>query len=75
MVDLARDRHGRVRARLLDRVPGRSGKTYADRLTERGDTFRAGVRFAALDPSQGYRSAIDDNLEDVSRCPGRVPFT
>ncbi|RZT66400.1 hypothetical protein EV140_0125, partial [Microcella alkaliphila] len=26
MVDLSRDEHGRVRARLLDLVPGRSGK-------------------------------------------------
>ncbi len=26
MVDLTRDQHGRVRARLLDLVPGRSGK-------------------------------------------------
>ncbi len=29
MVDLTRDEHGRVRARLLDLVPGRSRKAYA----------------------------------------------
>ncbi|WP_199589248.1 transposase family protein [Blastococcus sp. TF02A-26] len=40
MVDLTRDQHGRVRARLLDLVPGRSGKVYADWLTARGDAFR-----------------------------------
>ena len=28
MVDLTRDSEGRVRARLLDLVPGRSGETY-----------------------------------------------
>src|SRR5215218_2277776 len=36
-VDLTRDTKGRVRARLLDLVPGRSGKAYADWLKERGD--------------------------------------
>ena len=30
MVDLTRDSQGRVRARLLDLVPGRSGETYHD---------------------------------------------
>ncbi|MGB3763167.1 MAG: ISL3 family transposase [Ornithinimicrobium sp.] len=65
MVDLSRDQHGRVRARLLDLVPGRSGKAYADWLTERGEAFRAGVKVAALDPFQGYESAIDDQLEDA----------
>ncbi len=65
MVDLTRDENGRVRARLLDLVPGRSGKAYADWLTERGEVFRAGVKIAALDPFQGYKSAIDDQLEDA----------
>lgn len=65
MVDLTCDRHGDVRARLLGLVPGRSEKAYADWLTERGENFRAGVKVAALDPFQGYKSAIDDNLEDA----------
>ncbi|WP_230084373.1 hypothetical protein [Nocardioides marmotae] len=30
MVDLTRDQQGRVRARLLDLVPGRSGAAYGD---------------------------------------------
>ena len=34
------DRHGRVRARLLNLVPGRSAKAYADWLNARGDAFR-----------------------------------
>ncbi|HEY3000725.1 MAG TPA: ISL3 family transposase [Kribbellaceae bacterium] len=65
MVDLTRDQHGRVRARLLDLVPGRSGKAYADWLAERGETFRDGVRVATLDPFHGYKNAIDDQLEDA----------
>jgi len=65
MVDLTRDQHGRVRARLLDLVPGRSGKAYADWLLERGESFRKGVKIAALDPFQGYKTAIDDQLEDA----------
>lgn len=34
-------------------------------LTERGEVFRAGVKVAALDPFQGYKSSIDDKLEDA----------
>ncbi|MCA9767639.1 MAG: ISL3 family transposase, partial [Gemmatimonadetes bacterium] len=65
MVDLTRDSRGNVHARLLDLVPGRSGKAYKDWLTERGDAFRRGVQIAALDPFAGYKSAIDDKLEDA----------
>ena len=66
MVDLTRDGTGRVHARLLDLVPGRSRKAYSDWLTARGDTFRAGVKVAALDPFGGYKSAIDDELADAT---------
>ncbi|SFI17973.1 ISL3 family transposase [Microbacterium saccharophilum] len=65
MVDLTRDEHGRTRARLLDLVPGRSGKAYAAWLDERGDAFRNNVKVAALDPFAGYKTAIDDKLEDA----------
>ena len=65
MVDLTHDQHGRVRARLLDLVPGRSGKAYADWLTERGEAFRKGVKIATLDPFHGYKNAIDDQLQDA----------
>ena len=44
MVDLTRDAHGRIRARLLDLVPGRSGQAYKSWLTERGQVFRGGLR-------------------------------
>ena len=65
MVDLSRDEHGHVRARLLDLVPGRSGETYKSWLAVRGDAFRAGVQIATLDPFHGYNHAIDDQLEDA----------
>ncbi len=65
MVDLTRDEQGRVRARLLDLVPGRSKKAYTDWLTARGDAFRAGVQVAALDPFGGYKAAIDAALADA----------
>ena len=65
MVDLTRDKDGRVRARLLDLVPGRSGEAYTSWLRDRGDAFRKGVEIATLDPFHGYKNAIDDQLEDA----------
>ena len=65
MVDLTRDSRGKTRARLLDLVPGRSGKAYAGWLDERGDAFRKHVKIAALDPFAGYKTAIDDKLQDA----------
>ncbi len=65
MVDLTRDKDGRVRARLLDLVPGRSGEVYTSWLKDRGDVFRKGVEIATLDPFHGYKNAIDDQLEDA----------
>jgi transposase len=69
MVDLTRsvDRKGtsRVKARLLDLVPGRSGHAYTDWLKARNATFRDGVKVATLDPFHGYKNAIDDQLEDA----------
>jgi transposase len=65
MVDLTPDQQGRVRARLLDLQPGRSGSVYADWLARRGDAFRAAVKVATLDPFHGYKNAIDDQLDDA----------
>jgi transposase len=65
MVDLTRDKHGRVRARLLDLVPGRSGTVYKDWLDERGEQFKKNVQVATLDPFHGYKNAIDDKLDDA----------
>ena len=64
MVDLTR--RDTTPARLLDLVPGRSGKAYADWLSGRGDTFTAGIRTATLDPFRGYSNAIRDELEDAT---------
>ncbi len=66
MVDLTRDQQGRVHARLLDLVPGRSKKAYADWLVERGADFRARIEVAALDPFGGYKSAIDAEFADAT---------
>jgi len=65
MVDLTRDEHGCLHARLLDVVPGRSGTAYATWLKERPAAFLAGVEQAALDPFRGYANAIRDELPDA----------
>jgi len=65
MVDLTPEADGRPRARLLDLVAGRSGKTYRDWLAARGQVFRDGVKEATLDPFHGYKNAIDDQLDDA----------
>ena len=65
MVDLTRDDKGRVRARLLDLVPGRTGAAYKDWLTARNEQFRNGIQVATLDPFHGYKNAIDDQLDDA----------
>ena len=65
VVDLTRDEHGRVHARLLDLVPGRSGSVYGDWLTARGEAFCAGVQVATLDPFHGYKNAISEHLADA----------
>jgi transposase len=62
MVDLTRDEHGCLRARLLDAVQGRSGKVFADWLTGQGVEVTVTVEHAALDPFRGYANAIRDEL-------------
>jgi transposase len=63
IVDVTRGRA----PRLLDVVPGRSGKVYADWLAERDTAWRDGVRFAALDPFRGYATALRTELPDAVR--------
>ena len=69
MVDLTKqlDEKGqaKTRARLLDLVPGRSGRVYAEWLNSRGEVFTAGIAVAPLDPFRGYSNAIRDELEDA----------
>jgi hypothetical protein len=62
MVDLTRDADGRVRARLLDVVPGRSGTAYRAWLDARDPQFRAGVTQAALDPPDPRGSRLGRTL-------------
>jgi transposase len=65
MVDLTRDEQGRLWARLLDVVPGRSGTAYTTWLAGQDQTLRDGVEHAALDPFRGYANAIRDELPDA----------
>ncbi len=65
MVDLSRDEHGRLHARLLDVVPGRTGTAYAGWLKDQDPAFIAGVKQASLDPFRGYANAIRDELPDA----------
>ncbi len=64
-VDLTRGPDGRLRSRLLDVVPGRSGTAYKTWLDNRSPAFRAGVKHAALDPFRGYANASRDGLSDA----------
>lgn len=65
IVDHTRDTNGHVQARLLDLVPGRTGKAYAGWLKEQGTDFAAGIKTAALDPFRGYANAIRDELPEA----------
>jgi transposase len=65
VVDLTRDAEGRLHARLLDVVPGRSGTAYAGWLKAQAAEFVAGIEHAALDPFRGYANAIRDELPDA----------
>ena len=65
IVDLTRGKDHPT-ARLLDLVPGRSGTVHENWLAERGEDFRSGIQIATLDPFQGYKNAIDDQLQDAT---------
>jgi len=65
MVDLTRDSDGRLHARLLDVVPGRSGTAYTGWLTGQPAEFLAGIEHAALDPFRGYPNAVRDELPEA----------
>ena len=67
MVDLTRDKQGRIRARLLDLVPGRSGTVDADWLKARGDTFRKRSR------SPLWTRFVDSRTPSTTNCRMRPP--
>ena len=50
----------------MDLVPGRSGTAHENWLAERGEQFRSGIQIATLNPFQGYKNAIDDQLQDTT---------
>ena len=50
IVDLTRDAHGHVHARLLDVTPGRLGPVYATWIRQQTREFIDGITHAALDP-------------------------
>ena len=65
-----RDRHHRPvgpTARLLEVVPGRSGKALSDRVNLRPLEWRAVVAVAALDPFRGYATALTASLPHATR--------
>jgi transposase len=53
--------------RLLDVLPGRSGKIYAEWLAEREQAWRDQVSVAALDPFRGYATALRAELPAAQR--------
>ena len=50
----------------MDLAPGRSGTAHENWLAERGEDFRSGIQIATLDPFQGYKNAIYDQLQDAT---------
>jgi transposase len=67
MVDHTRQTsgEGKVKARLIDPVPGRSGAACKAWLQARDAAFRDGIKIATLEPFHGYKNAIDYQLEDA----------
>jgi transposase len=54
--------------RLLDVVPGRTGKVYADWIAAREQGWRDRIAVAALDPFRGYATALATQLPGATRC-------
>jgi transposase len=63
IVDLSASR----RPRLLDVVPGRTGRVYADWLAEHEQSWRDAITVAALDPFRGYAAALRTELPQATR--------
>lgn len=64
MVDLTRDKNGKVHPRLLDLVPGRSGPVLKGWLDAQGPEFTGKITLAAIDPFAGYKTALEASLDD-----------
>jgi len=58
---------GRVRAQLLDVVPGRTGSVVQQWICAQDPAWRARVRTASLDPFRGYATALSNSLPEAVR--------
>jgi transposase len=54
------------RGRLLDVIEGRTRHVLSRWLTDRGDDWCTQIRLATLDPSAGYRAALDQHLPQAT---------
>ncbi|MBA2338326.1 MAG: ISL3 family transposase, partial [Acidimicrobiia bacterium] len=54
------------RGRLLDVIEGRSRNVLDRWLAERGVAWCEGIRLATLDPSAGYRAALEEHLPQAT---------
>jgi len=68
IVDHTRDAHGVVHARLLDLVPGRSGKAYADWLKDRGPSSLPGSK------RRRWTRSVATRTRSATNCPRPSPF-
>ena len=69
LLDLTRDEHGRIHARLLDLFPGRSGEDLQDRLRQRGEAFRPESRSP---PALWTKSAAGSNRTSTATAATRT---
>jgi len=53
--------------RLLEVVPGRTGKVYADWIAAQQQGWREAIRVATLDPFRGYSTALCTQIPDATR--------
>jgi transposase len=77
IVDHTRDTDGIVHARLLDLVPGRSGKAYAGWLQERGTGFTAGINGVIETTrriARGFRNFTNYRLRCLLAAGGHRPY-
>lgn len=55
-------RHCGPRGGLLGQIEGRTGTTVRDWINQRGEDWRSGVRFVAIDMCTIFKSAVRDAL-------------
>jgi transposase len=65
IIDLTGVRDGTGPARLLDMVEGRSKRAFKTWLTERQESWRAGLEVVAMDGFTGFKTATTEELPDA----------